>query len=156
MARQGLVQVSYSQFFKEDLALRYLDRNEGKLLGRAGAYTRKIAQNSIKGKFLTRKKRGVDRTDFRRAVSKPGDPPANQTGRYKKSILYGYDKRRRSVVIGPSVKFGGSKVPNLLEFGGAGKYRGKTAIYKARPHMGPALKEAAPRFPTLFTNSIRN
>ena len=141
MARQGLVQVSYSQFFDRDAVLKRLDRSEAKLLSQAGAWTRRTAKSSIRK---------------RKRISEPGKPPSSHTGFYKKSILFGYDKKNRSVVIGPSASFGGSKVPNLLEFGGIGKYRGKTAKYKARPHMGPALKEEAPNFPTLFTNSIRN
>lgn len=141
MARQGLVQVSYSQFFKEDRALRYLDRSEARLLSRAGAFVRTRARRSIRK---------------RKRISEPGKPPSSHTGFYKKSILFGYDKKNRSVVIGPSANFGGSEVPNALEFGGVSRYRGRRVRYKARPHMGPALKEEAPNFPTLFTNSIRN
>ena len=137
----SLVQVRYSQFFDRDAVLKRLDRSEARLLSRAGAFVRTRARRSIRK---------------RKRISAPGKPPSSHTGFYKKSILFGYDKKKRSVVIGPSANFGGSKVPSLLEFGGRGKYQGKTAIYKARPHMGPALEAEKDNFPTLFTNSIRN
>ena len=140
MAR-GLVQVKYSQFFDRDAVLKGLERSEARLLSRAGAFVRTRARRSIRK---------------RKRISVAGKPPSSHTGFYRKSILFGYDKKNRSVVIGPSANFGGAEVPSLLEFGGRGKYRGKTAIYKARPHMAPALEAERENFPTLFTNSLRN
>lgn len=137
----SLVQINYSQFFDRDAVLKKVDSEERRLLSRAGAFVRTTARQSIRK---------------RKRVSEPGKPPSSHTGFYKKSILFGYDKRNRSVVIGPSAAFGGAEVPSLLEFGGIGKYRGKTARYKARPHMLPALEKNEPKFPSLFLNSVRN
>ena len=77
-------------------------------LRRAGAYTRKVAQNLIK----VRRNRDL--------ASKSGTPPfAHGAGKnLKKSILFGVDKADRSVVIGPSAKLGA-----LHEFGGMAENR---------------------------------
>ncbi|MEM9108608.1 MAG: hypothetical protein AAGC72_01135 [Planctomycetota bacterium] len=135
----GLVRIDTSTFFDRDKVLDKLDRDERRLLSRAGAFVRRRARSSI------RKRKGI---------SKSGKPPASHTGQYKKSILFGYEKSSRSVVIGPSASFGGSEVPELLEFGGSAKRGGRTVNYDARPHMGPALEAETPNFPELFTNSV--
>lgn len=167
MAR-GLVQVKYSQFFNPDAVIKGLERSEARLLSRAGAFV------------MTRARRSIRK---RKRISGAGKPPSSHTGFYKKSILFGYDKKNRSVVIGPSANFGGSEVPSLLEFGGSGvasrdmkikagavrgaggKFtsggytvvkKGAKITYRARPHMAPALEAERENFPTLFTNSIRN
>src|SRR5690606_36940867 len=52
------------------------------------------------GRFVQRKARGFIRK--RKKSSKPGSSPTNQTDRYKKSILFFADLKKRSVIIGPT------------------------------------------------------
>lgn len=85
-------------------------------LRRAGAYTRKVAQNLIK----VRRNRDLS--------SKSGTPPfAHGAGKnLKKSILFGVDKADRSVVIGPSAMSGDARLAKLgalHEFGGMAENR---------------------------------
>ena len=85
-------------------------------LRRAGAYTRKVAQNLIK----VRRNRDL--------ASKSGTPPfAHGAGKnLKKSILFGVDKADRSVVIGPSAMSGDARLAKLgalHEFGGMAENR---------------------------------
>ena len=56
-------------------------------LRRAGAYIRKAARNRV----TTSEK-----------ASAPGTPPNTRRGLLKQSLLFGVDKRRESVVIGPA------------------------------------------------------
>jgi hypothetical protein len=118
-----------------------MDKSERKLLSKAGAFVRRSARSSIRK---------------RKRASAPGKPPSSHTGEYKRSILFGYDKANRSVVIGPSVNFGGAEVPTLLEFGGSAKRERRRVQYRARPHMLPALEKESANFPNLFKNSVRN
>ena len=112
-------------------------RNEAlKMLSGFGAYTRTVARRSLRRKGK---------------VSPPGSPPASHTKALKTSILFGVDRDRRSVVIGP-VRLRGRKsvahlVPPLLEYGGvtrSTKGRGKKMRYRARPFMGPAFQKSLP------------
>lgn len=80
---------------------------------------------------------------------------------FKASILFGYDKSRDSVVVGPQFRSGSRTnptVPHMLEFGGAASIqsRGKTvsASFRPRPHTGPALEKNLPKFAGLFRSSI--
>ena len=136
----GLMRVNSRTFFDRDAVLKAMDRQERRLLSKAGAFVRRTARSSIRK---------------RKKPATPGKPPSSHTGDYKRSILFGYDRQARSVVIGPSATYGGSEIPELLEFGGTAKRRGKTARYRARPHMLPALEKEADNFPQLFRDSIR-
>lgn len=148
-----------------------LDKAERRELSKAGAFVRRSARSSIRK---------------RKRPSAAGKPPSSHTGEYRRSILFGYESKRRSVVIGPSATFGGAEVPSLLEFGGqgpavkedrwitpsgparrgvGGKFvsndrvllkKGSRQTYKPRPHMLPALEKEAPNFPKLFRNSVRS
>lgn len=136
----SFARIDVKTFFDRDQVLRAMHREEAKLLSKAGAFVRRRARSSIRK---------------RKKISAPGKPPSSHTGQYKKSILFGYDRARRSVVIGPSASFGGSEVPELLEFGGTAKRRGERVRYLARPTMGPALEAESPNFPKLFKDSIK-
>lgn len=95
-------------FFTPELR-KYVDEKTANALSKFGAYVRKEARDLIR-----RQKK----------PSKPGNPPSSPTGRLKKSILFFYDKKAKSVVIGP-IKFSGVQlrqtnkpVPAVLEYGG--------------------------------------
>lgn len=172
---KSLISVDYSQFFDRKTVIDAVELAERKQLSKAGAFVRRRARSSIR----LAGKRG--------SSSKPGKPPKTPRGtpqRYKDTIFFGYDKRRGSVVIGPSSRFGDGKVPSILEFGGsmnvknrrmrdtpalrrrASSFKTEGAgagfifytgrlTYEARPHMNPALIAEAPNFPGLFRNSVK-
>lgn len=85
---------------------RAVDRKAPETLRAAGAYVRRVAQNSIK----TRKNKNK--------ASQPGTPPHNHTF-IKKSIVFGVVPDRKVVLIGPMHLRGGHKnVARIQEFGG--------------------------------------
>ena len=104
-------------------------------LRRAGAYVRATARNAV-----SRSKR----------ASAPGTPPHTRRGLLKRSLLFGVDKRKLSVVIGPAKKFIGISM-TAHEFGGL--YRRRR--YPKRPLMGPTLNKTAPQLPKLWANAVK-
>lgn len=159
-------------FFDRTKVIRSIDRARAKSLSKAGAFV------------MTRSRRSI-RTTKDGNYSKPGQPPKQRgtksfRGRnFNKSILFGYDKRSGSVVIGP-IGDSRSKIPATLEYGGSETTRrdryivvkGRTSTGKRktrripkgtkitnrpRPYMGPALREeiAAGSIPKAFRNSVR-
>jgi hypothetical protein len=124
-------------FFDRKEILRAIDKRTRQNLSKFGAYTRRRARSSIrKAPFAARKRRGQERDDFRRKASQPGRPPYSQTGILKRTILFGYDRQLKSVVIGPVRLVGGFKgdAPNVLEYGG------QTTIRNKRYSPGDFLK----------------
>lgn len=127
------------------------------VMGRQGAYIRKVMRNSI------RKKKGH---------APAGQPPFSHQGNLKK-IEFAYDPKTASVVVGPP-KFGSGTAPEVLDKGGMVKVRGivnrrgefiplyvmsakgrlaainsgklviRNAEVKPRPFSEPALKAAQP------------
>jgi hypothetical protein len=88
-------------------------KGEPRTLSAAGAYVRAVAKNSIK----TRKNRNKK--------SRPGAAPFSHPDSkgmqgFKKTIVFGVDKYRRSVVIGPKKVTGGiTELARVHEFGGS-------------------------------------
>ena len=105
------------------------------MLRRMGAYVRTVARRKVK-------------TSER--PSTPGTPPHSRTGALKRGILFGVDKRRESVVVGPSERFVGTSAA-AHEFGGAYKRE----RYPKRPLMGPSLKESAPRLAKMWRDAVK-
>ena len=64
-------------------------------LRRSGAYIRKAARNRV--------------TQSSNA-SAPGTPPNTRRGLLKQSLLFGVEKQRQSVVVGPAEKFIGTAI----------------------------------------------
>lgn len=104
-------------------------------LRRAGAYIRKAARNKVS-------------TSDR--ASSPGSPPHTREGLLKRSLLFGVEKRRQSVVIGPAEKLIGTAM-YAHEFGG----RYKKQRYPRRPLMGPTLQKTASKLPSLWAKSVK-
>ncbi|MBO5694773.1 MAG: hypothetical protein J6S98_05175 [Lentisphaeria bacterium] len=104
-------------------------------LRRAGAYIRKAARNKV-----------TQSTD----ASAPGSPPNTRQGLLKRALLFGVEKPRQSVVIGPAEKFIGTAM-SAHEFGGT--YRKRR--YPKRPLMGPTLLATTPKLPYLWENSVK-
>ena len=104
-------------------------------LRRAGAYIRASARNAIHRS---------------KSSSTPGTPPHTRRGLLRRSILFGVDRQKQSVVIGPAEKFIGISM-TAHEFGGL--YRRRR--YPKRPLMGPTLNKAAPQLPKLWENAVK-
>ena len=105
------------------------------VLRRMGAYIRRVAQSKVRQS---------------RNPSQPGEPPHTRRGALKRGILFGVEKRRQSVLIGPGFRFVGESM-SAHEFGG--KYRRER--YPKRPLMGPTLKESAPRLSRLWEDAVK-
>ncbi|HBJ34225.1 MAG TPA: hypothetical protein DDZ51_05555 [Planctomycetaceae bacterium] len=135
-------------------------------LMRAGALVRLAARGSIKPAPKRQKARnlkGRHKSRPRQIVSRPGQPPRMHTSgnRNLKLILFAWDDRSKSVVVGPMLfkTTSGVKVTEVLEHGGRtvirDKRRKRSVRIAARPFMRPALASEAPKFPNLFANSVK-
>lgn len=145
-------------FFDREVVIRATKDADRKALGRIGSYVRSVAQNSIKKapEAKREKKTGKYNKNYV-AVSPPGSPPFSHTGRLKRGILFGYDAANISVVIGPTLLPNSGKnppdAPEMLEYGGNTRRKGKPAKYRARPFMGPAMEKSEP-FDRFWKDSI--
>lgn len=136
-----------SLFFDRPKVQRAVDRAKRQVLSRAGAFIRTTARHSI------RKRKGS---------APPGTPPHSHEGSLRRLILFGYDRRSDSVVVGP-VGFKKSVAPRALEHGGAtvvvsrrrGRLQSRKVKIAARPYMAPALERERPNLPVMWRNSVR-
>jgi len=126
-----------------------VDRTARRVLSRFGAFVRRAAKSSIRK---------------RKRTSAPGKPPSSHTGLLKKFIFFGYDRQRRSVVIGPqrlNQKVGDA--PHALEYGGTstvveglrGRRRMRRVRIRARPYMGPAFEQERPKLAAMWRDSVK-
>ena len=141
--------VTKQMFFDKAAVLRAADEAAPRVLSRFGAYVRTTARHSIRK---------------RKAVSRPGSPPSSHTGLLRRFIFFGYDRERKSVVIGPqrlNAKVGDA--PAALEHGGVstvvegrrGRRRKRRVRIAQRPYMGPAFEKEKPKLPAMWQNSVR-
>jgi len=79
--------ISLDMFFDTERVKRATDSASRKNLSRAGAFVRQAARTSIRP---------------RKAISQPGQPPSSHTGHLRRGILFGYERARQSVLVGPS------------------------------------------------------
>jgi len=101
-----IFKIKTSMFFNRQEVMAKLDKSTLVALRGAGALIRKTARRSL------RPRKDPDKS------SQPGTPPYSHTGKLRRSILFGLDPNRESVVIGPSATFGNTGIPGLHEFGG--------------------------------------
>ena len=121
--------------FDDDAVKSAVQKCGVKALRSAGAYTRKAARNAVaKSKHS----------------STPGTSPNTRRGLLKRSILFGVEKHRMAVVIGPAESLIGISM-TAHEFGGM--YRRRK--YPRRPLMGPTLEKVAPQLPKLWAESVK-
>lgn len=132
-------------FFDSKAVVGAVDKTTRRVLSKFGAFVRRSAKSSIRR---------------RRKASAPGQPPSSHTGLLKKLIFFGYEPRKRSVVIGParlSQKIGDA--PHALEHGGTSAVRrrgkAKRTTVAARPFMGPALAKEEPKLPAMWRDSVK-
>lgn len=138
-------------FFDAPAVMRAVSHAERSVLSKFGAFVRKRARSKIrKGK----------------EISQPGDPPRSHGAEPNiRSILFQYEPGEHKVIIGPrrltKTRVVSGKPTKALEHGGEVMVRsrktGKTRVLKirARPFMGPSLKEEAKNFPDLWAGSVR-
>jgi Bacteriophage protein of unknown function (DUF646). len=121
-------------FFDSKEVMRAVDKGTRKALSKFGAFVRRRAKSSIRK---------------RKRVSRPGEPPSSHTGKLKKNIFFGYDRTKKTVVIGATA-FSSTRAQELLEYGGT---RGK-AIYRPRPYMRPAFSAELKNVNSIFKDFI--
>ena len=121
--------------FDEEKVLNAVKSGNVKALRSAGAYVRKSARNAVSRSSK---------------ASSPGMPPHTRRGLLKRSILFGVEKQRQSVVIGPAKSLIGVSM-TAHEFGGM--YRRRK--YPRRPLMGPTLLKTAPALSTRWADSVK-
>lgn len=128
-------------FFDRRAVRNLIDDRTHKILSRYGYFVMKDARQSIR-----RRKR----------VSKPDQSPTDQTGVLKRTILFYYDPKERTVVIGP-VGDASSTIPAALEYGGytVNSNGGRKQRIDGRPFMNPANERQRKKLPTLIANSVR-
>jgi hypothetical protein len=136
-----------SVFFDRPKVIKAVDRAKRQALSKGGAFIRQAAKTGIRP---------------RKGTSKPGSPPFSHEGSLRRLILFAYDERTDSVVVGP-VGFRKSTAPNVLEFGGTttifrrrgGRFVREQVRIAARSYMAPALERERPKLPALWRNSVR-
>ena len=141
--------VTKQMFFDRDKVRKRTDTGTRRVLSRFGAYVRTTAKHSIRK---------------RKRISDPGEPPSSHTGLLRRFIFFGYDRNRRSVVIGPmrlNQKVGDA--PAALEYGGTStvveglrrRRRKRRIRIAARPYMGPAFEQEKPKLPAMWRDSVK-
>jgi len=141
--------VTKQMFFDRDKVRKRTDAGTRRVLSRFGAYVRTTAKHSIRK---------------RKRISDPGEPPSSHTGLLRRFIFFGYDRDRRSVVIGPmrlNQKVGDA--PAALEYGGTStmveglrrRRRKRRIRIAARPYMGPAFEQEKPKLPAMWRDSVK-
>jgi len=121
--------------FNEDALAARVAKASLDVLRRMGAYVRRVAQSKVK----TSPK-----------PSRPGSPPHSRKGLLRKAILFGLEKDRSRVLVGPGFRFVGASA-SAHEFGGA--YKGDR--YPKRPLMGPALRESIPHLAKMWQDAVK-
>ena len=136
-------------FFDRKAVRSAVDRAARRVLSRFGAFVRRTAKSSIRK---------------RKRTSAPGEPPSSHTGLLRKFIFFGYDPRRKSVVIGPArLNQKTGDAPHALEYGGTStvvegprrRRRKRRVRIEARPYMGPAIRKELPGLPAMWRDSVR-
>jgi len=152
----GKVKIKLVSFDDKKIA-RAIGKGNKAALSKAGAFIRKDARSSMR---RTKKS------------SEPGQPPRAHTGQLKKAILFAYDARWETLVVGPlkarsqATFIEEGTVPRTLEEGGRVRIRRVDPITKKksqkrvkvapRPFMAPALKRNLKMIPKQFRNVIRS
>jgi hypothetical protein len=145
-----MIRMDFKMLFFDSKAVRSaVDRTTRRVLSRFGAFVRTAAKHSIRK---------------RKRISAPGEPPSSHTGLLRRFIFFGYDRGRRSVVIGPeraNRKIGDA--PAALEYGGTStvveglrnRRRKRSIRIAARPYMGPAFEQEKPKLPAMWRSSVK-
>lgn len=138
-----MLKIKTKILFNPSNVKRAVDNGTRRVFSKFGAYVRTSARRSIR------------KPGKKTKVSLPGKPPRSHTGMLKRLIFFGYDRLRRSVVIGPRKVRGISRgrAPRTLEHGG--RMASADTKIKARPYMGPAFGKGKKQLPAMWKNSIK-
>lgn len=139
-SRRDLTNFQILMKFKTDVAFRKI---------RYRARMRNPRTLADAGRVIQMKARSLVKSKAKRP-SAPGNPPRSRTGRLRKAILYGVEKARQSVVIGPAFHMV-HRVGMAHEHGV--KFRGDK--FRKRPFMGPALKKVRTKLAKHWRGSVR-
>lgn len=104
-------------------------------LRRAGAYVRGAAKRAVA---------------ISPVPAAPGKPPHSRAGLLKRGLLFGVEKSRMAVLVGPAYSFIGLSM-TAHEYGG--RFRGRQ--YPARPLMWPTLQGTAKQLPSIWKDCIK-
>lgn len=118
--------IDFKYFLNRPAIKRRLDDREFKYLNRIGQAYRMTVKRSMRSGKPT-KKFPMGRS------AEPKQPPRYHTKLLRDHILYQYDPRRHSVLVGPRALNGSGykgQVPRLLEFGGQAEGRKLRVITK--------------------------
>jgi hypothetical protein len=117
-----------ANFFDREVVTKAVDEGSREALSKLGAFTRTVAQRSIKQARRLKKEEmspemqaqyeGAKVSDRPYKSSEPGEPPRSRTKKLKRGILYAFDPASKSVVAG-AMKFSPSPAPSVLEYGGS-------------------------------------
>lgn len=145
-------------FFDKEAVVKDTERKERRALSKVGAFVRRRART------LIRSRKRNPRRGRKASLSRPGMPPISWAKPGIRDILFYYDAKAKSVVIGPLMFNGTDDVPGFLEFGGSkliteSRYtdrqmgwqpgawkdgpveqRTRRVTVAPRPFMGPALE----------------
>lgn len=151
------------------------DRTAFRVMRRFGAYVMTVARRSMRPasrvklnelpederkKIQAKKKRG-EKVHLQFKPSEEGEPPRYIEKTLRKLLLFAYQPKTRGVVVGPErFRTKARDVPRILEEGGVSKYtwgpkKGQRKTIKARPYMGPALKQNLPKLPAMWRDAIK-
>jgi hypothetical protein len=147
-------------FFDRPVVKAVKDKGKA-VLGRFGAFVRRDGRKSIKTAPRVPAEKAAEyrlklrlwaagriarKPDSPERHSPPGSPPlAHRKNSPIRLILFAYDAREQSVVIGPAA-FGGhpGEATHALEYGGASTSGGRPIRVAARPTMTPAFQKNLP------------
>lgn len=132
-----------SAFFDRLVVEDATDKAEKMALGKLGSFIYTTAKRSM------RRRKGK--------VSPPGHPPYahSPTKASLKMILFQYDAKQGSVVVGPLRFNTRTNVAKLMEFGGMVKPRkGRIRHYRKRRFMGPAMEQESPKLPSMYAQAL--
>lgn len=132
------------QFFNAKDVQRALSKAERKALTKTGALLRRQSRKKLKR---------------RKGPAPVGQPPHVHSRRKAanlRNILFGYEKERRRVIVGP-VRLPGTResVPAVHEGGGTVRRGGQVIALDPRPTMQPTLREESDEFAKFWENSVR-
>lgn len=128
-----------ANFFDTKAVTDKLDPALRKALSKFGAFVRTRSKSSIKR---------------HKGTSRQGQPPYAHEGSIKK-ILFSFDAKNNSVVIGPVLAKSQSGAPENLEYGGVAKVDGVTKTIGPRPFMNPAFDTELKNVNDDFKNLIK-
>lgn len=141
-------QAAKANFFDREVVTKAVDEGSREELSKLGAYTRTVAQRSIKqarrlkmeemSPEMQAQYKGTKVSQRPYKSSEPGETPRSRTKKLKRGILYAFDPATKSAVAG-AMKFSASPAPSVLEDGGSSEV--EIIVAPKRKKRGPATEK---------------